>query len=95
MLNREPGFFVSNKLDANYLIQGIAEISKPINDSCEITITWLVTSIEGKELGKITQNNNVSKDSLNNFWNQTAFSIANGALLGIKNIVDNFSQLRR
>ena len=95
ILNREPGFLISKEQDANYSIQGVAKISKPINDSCEVAITWFVTSSDGEELGKITQSNNVTVDSLTTFWDQTALSIAHGAFVGIKNIVDNSLNLRR
>ena len=95
LLNREPGFSVSKESDANYLIKGVAKISEPINDICEVAITWFVTLSDGKELGKISQNNNVAIDSFNTYWGQTALSIAKGALLGIKNIVNSSSKVRR
>ena len=95
LMNREPGYSVSKESDANYLIKGVAKISEPINDICEVAITWFVTLSDGKELGRISQNNNVATDSFNTYWGQTALSIAKGALLGIKNIVNSSSKVRR
>jgi len=94
-LNQESRFTVSNARDANYLVRGSAKISEPINGFCNVAIIWTVSSSNGKELGKIKQNNDIPVESLNTYWDQTALSIANGALLGIKNIVDNTLQFGR
>ena len=95
LLNREPGFSVSKEGDANYIIRGVAKISEPINEMSDVTITWFVTKSDGKMLGQISQNNYVAIDSFNSHWRQTALSIAKGALLGIKNIVNSSSEIRR
>ena len=91
LVKREPGYLVSNKKEANFLVKGFAQIGNPINQRSDLAITWVVTSGGGKKLGEVTQNNNTDFASLDMYWGEAAFRIANGALLGIKNIVDNTS----
>mgnify|MGYP001211129713 CR=1 FL=1 len=87
MLNRELGTTVSNKAGAKYTISGSANISPPIKGQSKVAITWLVYSETGKELGKVTQANKVSAGSLDTHWGLTAFTIAQGALEGIRKVV--------
>ena len=87
LLNRELGTTVSNKAGAKYTISGSANISPPIKGQSKVAITWLVYSETGKELGKVTQANKVSAGSLDTHWGLTAFTIAQGALEGIRKVV--------
>jgi len=87
LLNRELGPTVSNKAEASYLVRGTANVSPPLNGRSDVAITWLVFSATGKELGKVTQNNNVAAGSLDARWGLVAFAVAKGALQGIRKIV--------
>ena len=87
LLNRELGPTVSNKAEATYLVRGTANVSPPLKGRSDVAITWLVLSATGKELGKVTQNNNVAAGSLDARWGLVAFAVAKGALQGIRKIV--------
>ena len=87
LLNRELGPTVSNKAEATYLVRGTANVSPPLKGRSDVAITWLVFSAAGKELGKVTQNNNVAAGSLDARWGLVAFDVAKGALQGIRKIV--------
>ena len=87
LLNRELGPTVSNKAEATYLVRGTANVGLPHNGRSDVAITWLVFSATGKELGKVTQNNNVAAGSLDARWGPVAFAVAKGALQGIRKIV--------
>ena len=87
LLNRELGPTVSNKEEATYLVRGTANVSPPLKGRSDVAITWLVFSAAGKELGKVTQNNNVAAGSLDARWGLVAFAVAKGALQGIRKIV--------
>ncbi|HIB21151.1 MAG TPA: hypothetical protein EYO32_06440 [Rhodospirillales bacterium] len=87
LLNRELGPTVSNKAEATYLVRGTANVSPPLKGRSDVVITWLVFSATGKELGKVTQNNNVAAGSLDARWGLVAFAVAKGALQGIRKIV--------
>jgi hypothetical protein len=87
LLNRELGPTVSDKAEATYLVRGTANVSPPLKGRSDVTITWLVFSATGKELGKVTQNNNVAAGSLDARWGLVAFVVAKGALQGIRKIV--------
>ena len=87
LLNRELGPTVSNKAEATYLVRGTANVSPPLKGRSDVAITWLVFSAAGKELGKVTQNNNVAAGSLDARWGLVAFAVAKGALQGIRKIV--------
>ena len=87
LLNRELGSTVSNKAGATYLVRGTANVRPPLKGRSDVVITWLVFSATGKELGKVTQNNNVAAGSLDARWGLVAFAVAKGALQGIRKIV--------
>ena len=89
LLNRELGPTVSNKAEATYLVRGTANVSPPLKGRSDVAITWLVFSATGKELGKVTQNNNVAAGSRDARWSREAFAIAKGAMQGIKKIVNS------
>ena len=94
LLNRELGSTVSNKAKATYLVRGTANVRPPLKGRSDVVITWLVFSATGKELGKVTQNNNVAAGSLDGRWGLVAFDIAKGALQGIRKIVSRNNDIQ-
>ena len=94
LLNRELGPTVSNKAEATYLVRGTANVSPPLKGRSDVAITWLVFSATGKELGKVTQNNNVAAGSLDARWGLVAFAVAKGALQGIRKIVSRNNDIQ-
>jgi len=95
ILNREGSQVVASRQDANYLVKGFVNVSQPIAGKNDVAITWLVTSGDGKELGKITQNNKVPAGALEQRWGRLAYAVANGASLGIRGVVGRDIQRKR
>jgi len=95
ILSQEGSQLVAKREDANYLVKGFVNVSPPIAGMNDVAITWLVTSGDGKEIGKITQNNKVRAGTLDQRWGRLAFAVANGASLGIKGVVGRDIQRKR
>jgi hypothetical protein len=85
---------VSERPKSNFLVKGFVNVSPPYNGSNDIAITWLVTTKEGRELGKATQNNRVPAGSLNGRWGDVAYVVAQGGSIGIIDIVEQDFQLK-
>ena len=95
VLSREYGRTAFSEEEAQYLVKGVANVSPPINGQSDVAITWLVTSGDGEELGKVRQNNKVPEGSLDTRWGQMGLTIANGAMLGIKGVVNHYNKGQR
>ena len=83
---------IPKRPQSNYLVKGFVNVSPPYNGSNDIAITWLVATKEGRELGKVTQNNRVPAGSLNGRWGDVAYIIAQGGSIGIIDIVEQHLQ---
>ena len=86
-LEREGNQVVTSRQAAQYLVKGVVSVSRPVRGKSDVAITWRVISGDGKELGRITQNNRVPAGALNNRWGRLAFAVAKGASGGIKGVV--------
>lgn len=59
----------------------------------EVKVNWaVIRASDGSELGRIDQQNRVPLGSLNGPWGPAAHGIAEGAALGIKELVERLSQ---
>ena len=87
ILKRDGCEVVRSRQDAQYLVKGVVSVSQPFHGKSDVSITWRVISSDGKELGKINQNNSVPVGALNNRWGRIAFAVAKGASAGIKDVV--------
>ena len=83
---------VSERPKSNFLVKGFVNVSPPYNGSNDISITWLVATKEGRELGKVTQKNRVPAGSLNGRWGDVAYVVAQGGSIGIIDIVEQDRQ---
>jgi len=79
---------VSERPNSTILVKGFVNVSPPFNGANDVAITWLVATKEGKELGKVTQNNKVPVGTLSGRWGDAAHVIAQGASIGIIDIVE-------
>ena len=59
---------VNIRRGSTFLLNGFVNISPTYDGLRDVAITWLVTTEDGKVVGKSTQNNKVSKGSLNMEW---------------------------
>lgn len=86
-IRKAGGDIAFERPKATYLVKGFVNVSDEIQGTNDIAITWLVTTPEGQELGKVTQNNRVPVGRLNRRWGDIAYIIAEGASVGIIDIV--------
>ena len=68
-------------------------LGQPLGSGQEVTVVWTVSRArDGVELGQITQQNRVPAGSLDGSWGATAAGIAEGATLGIIEILERRAQ---
>ncbi len=79
---------VTERPNSEFLVKGFVNVSPPYDASNDVAITWLVTTNEGKELGKVTQNNRVPAGALNGRWGDMAHVIAQGGSIGVIDIIE-------
>ena len=79
---------VTERVQSVFLVKGFVNISPPYGGANDVAITWLVATKDGKELGKITQNNKVPVGALAGRWGDLAHAIAQGASVGIIDVVE-------
>tara|TARA_B100000315_G_scaffold209813_1_gene205761 strand:+ start:2604 stop:3578 length:975 start_codon:yes stop_codon:yes gene_type:complete len=82
---------VAERPQSAFLVKGFVNISPPYSGSNDVAITWLVATKDGKELGKITQNNKVPVGALAGRWGDIAHVITQAASIGIIDVVERQS----
>ena len=78
---------VKERQTSMLLLNGFVSVSPTFNASNDIAITWLITTKDGRVVGKSTQNNRVSEDAVRREWGQVAKDAAREGSVGIMNIV--------
>jgi len=81
---------VLKRSESDFLVRGFVNVSPPYESSNDVAITWLVTTNEGRELGKLAQKNKVEAGSLNNSWGKIADIVTEEGSVGILEIIDRF-----
>ena len=71
---------------AKFVIQGKVEISAPVNGRQQAKIVWMVNTMDGDEVGKAVQENQVKAGSLNGPWGRIAEIVSNAAVSGIQEL---------
>ena len=85
---------VTDRPQSVFLVKGFVNISPSYGGSNDVTITWLVATKDGKELGKITQNNKVPVDALAGRWGDIAHVVTQGASIGIIDVIEQQRALK-
>lgn len=78
---------VKERQTSMFLLNGFVNVSPTYDALNDIEITWLVTTKDGRIVGKATQNNRVSEDAVRREWGQVAKDAAREGSVGIMNIV--------
>jgi hypothetical protein len=89
VLRRAGSEVVSKRDEVAFLVKGFVSVSPPYKGQNDVSVTWLVTTPGGKELGKVTQNNSVPAGYLDRTWGDVAYAVAEGARVGILDVLDN------
>ena len=78
---------VKERQTSMFLLNGFVNVSPTYDALNDIEITWLVTTKDGRIVGKATQNNRVSEDAVRREWGQVTKDAAREGSVGIMNIV--------
>jgi hypothetical protein len=73
---------------ASHFVQGVVDVSVTDATTEHVTILWAVSDENGKELGRITQRNNIVRGSLHQAWGKTAQYAAIGGAEAVLAIIE-------
>ncbi|MBT3237783.1 MAG: hypothetical protein HOK06_03890 [Rhodospirillaceae bacterium] len=76
-----------DKRQAKVQLSGTVTVQAQGNDRDRVGIVWLVTTPDGFEVGRATQENTVPSGSLDGDWDEQAGRIASAAVAGIERIL--------
>ncbi len=89
------GYRLARKVDtADYILLGAVRLSPPEKNLQRIVLTWSVIAPDGREMGRIEQKNTVPAGRLNGPWGAIADAAAEGAALGIRNLLHRLQQAK-
>jgi hypothetical protein len=74
--------------EADFQITGHVDAVPVSPKTTRIEISWLVIDPRGQERGKLVQLNEVPAGSLNRYWGDVAYAVAQEAAGGVKDVVD-------
>ena len=75
--------------DADYVMRGEVKAVTVDAQTQRIEIYWIVTTPDGKEVGRVAQLHDIPKGSLDAFWGDVAVVAAQQAAGGVKEVLDN------
>ena len=73
---------------ASHFVQGVVDVSVLDATTEHVTILWVVSNAEGKELGRITQRNDIARGTLHQNWGKTAQYAAMGGADAVLAIIE-------
>jgi hypothetical protein len=80
---------VQNKDQADYLLSGKVKKTTVNPQTQRVELTWIVTTPDGKETGRVSQVHDIPTGSLDSYWGDVAQAAGSQAALGIKEVIDN------
>ncbi len=84
----DAGVELATEDTAGLAVAGTVETTPPAGGEQNIRISWLVTAGGGESVGRITQESPVAANSLDQYWGDVAVFVAQGAAVGIVEILD-------
>ena len=85
---------VSKRGDSMFLLTGFVNKSPTYEGLNDVAITWLVTTNDGRIVGKSTQNNKILEGSLDQEWGQVATDVAQAGIASIVEIILRYLTLQ-
>ena len=79
---------------ATHVLQGVVRAEAPSGARQRVTIVWTMTTPDGREVGKATQENTVGAGSLDGAWGPVAAVVARAATRGVEDILSRSRQIR-
>ncbi|MBO1074051.1 hypothetical protein [Roseomonas marmotae] len=84
------GLVSQNNADgADFAVEGHVNMVDVPGNLQRVEVLWTVTRRDGYELGRVLQMNEVPKGSLNRFWADVAYVVAEEASAGIRDVLSN------
>lgn len=74
---------------ADFTVQGTVKMTPDSGNQQRVEVSWRVTDVYGKEVGKVTQLNDVPKGSLDQYWGDVALAVVQQAAGGIREVIAN------
>jgi hypothetical protein len=74
---------------ADYGVEGRVHLVDVAGNQQRVEVLWIVTRRDGQELGQVLQMNEVPKGSLDRFWADVAYVVADEASAGIRDVLRN------
>lgn len=74
---------------ADFTVQGMVKLTPDGKGQQRVEISWRVTDVYGKEVGKVTQLNDVPNGSLSPYWGDVALVVVQQAAGGIREVIAN------
>ncbi|MSO93122.1 MAG: hypothetical protein EXQ86_06950 [Rhodospirillales bacterium] len=71
---------------ATYVLEGAVRVDPPFAGRQKTRIIWMVTTIEGDQIGSAVQENAVRQGSLDGQWGQVAAIVSEAAVEGIQKL---------
>ncbi len=78
---------VEDTRQASLTLTGLVSLKPKGHALEEVQVTWSVHTLDGFEVGRATQVNDIPKGKLDELWADEASKIADAALIGIKRII--------
>jgi hypothetical protein len=79
----------NNAEGADFAVEGHVTMADTGNNLQRVEVLWTITRRDGIELGRVLQMNEVPKGTLNRFWADVAYVVAEEASGGIRDVLAN------
>jgi len=73
---------------ASYVLAGTVAVSPPQAGKQQVSVRWALLRPDGKEIGKIDQQNAVPAGSLDQAWGDIAYAVAEAAAPGVAALIE-------
>jgi len=72
---------------ADFTVNGMVRITPQAGNMQRIDIRWLVVNASGREIGNISQGNDLPSGTLNSYWGDVAVVVAKEASGGVRDVI--------
>lgn len=87
-LGRAPDLVITEKdTPGTLLVACRVTVAPPVKGQQQVTVSWSLARADGTEIGRVDQANAVPAGSLDRYWGDVAYVVANAAADGILNLL--------
>ncbi|SRR5579875_166193 len=73
---------------ADFVVAGRVEVSPPSDRKQQVKVTWVLLRPDGREIGRVKQENAVPAGSLDGAWGEIAYAVTNAAAPGVRRLIE-------